>query len=88
MITIRDREQHPVARGPAEQTITARAATVPVDRVDVHAHPDGPALLSVAWTDGSHAVCDWHDARACIDWVRLQAWALNRTTVHFPRGPR
>ena len=77
---------HPVAKGPAQREITRRAETVAVDRVDVYPHPEGPALLGVAWTDGSTGVCDWADARACLDWVRLQPWAANVTHVHYRRG--
>ena len=87
MITINDLNGHPVAKGPAEQTISDRCTRLTVVRVDVHAHPEGPALLVVTWADGSRGVCDWRDARDCVDWLRLQAWARNTTTLHFPRGP-
>ena len=86
MITINDRDGHPVAKGPAEQAINDRCGRLTVTRVDVHAHPEGPALLAVTWADGSHGVCDWREARDCIDWLRLQTWARDRTTLHFPRG--
>ena len=86
MITINDTAGHPVARGPAEQTISNRCSRIAVTRADVHAYVDGPALLSVAWADGSRGMCDWRDARDCIEWLRLQTWARDRTTVHFPRG--
>lgn len=86
MITINDRDGHPVAKGPAEQTITDRCSRLTVTRADVHSYPDGPAILIVLWADGSRGVCDWRDARDCVDWLRLQDWARNVTTLHFPRG--
>lgn len=86
MITISCRDHHPLAKGPAEQTISERCARLTVTRVDVRCHPDGPALLLVQWEDGSRGICDWRDARACIDWLRLQDWARGVTTVHYHRG--
>ena len=88
MITIRNATGHTVAKGPAMNVVTARAAQVPVERVDVYPHPDGPALLGVAWKDGSTGICDWNDSRACLDWLREQAWAAGCTTVHYPKGAR
>lgn len=88
MITIHTRTMQTLAQGSAQREITLRAAQVPVVHVDVYPHPDGPALLCVAWKDDSSGICEWNDSRACLDWLREQAWAAGCTTVHYPKGAR
>ena len=87
MITIRTAEGRFAAKGPAQPTISERATRVPVERVDVYAAPDA-AMLGVAWADGSTGICDWSSARACIDWLRSQAWATGKIRIHYAKGAR
>ena len=87
MITIRTAEGRFAAKGDARPTISERAARVPVERIDVYAATDA-AMLGVAWTDGSTGICDWPNARDCVDWLRSQAWATGKIRVHFSKGVR
>lgn len=87
MITIRTAEGRFAAKGEAQPTIILYTELVPVERVDVYAATDA-AMLGVAWTDGSTGICDWPNARECIDWLRSQAWATGKIRVHFSKGAR
>lgn len=85
MITIRDPQRHPIQRGPAQRLITLRSTTTRVARVEVRADGQGPALLYVAWADGSTAICDWASAEVCLAWVKEQPWARGVLKVTYPR---
>lgn len=87
MITIRNAAGHVVAKGHAPDIINERAAQVPIERADIYP-TEGPALLGVAFTDGSTGICEWDNSRACCDWVRAQPWAHGRTRIHFAQGGR
>lgn len=78
MITVRSEGGGYVEHGPAREVVTRRTARLDTREVDVYLS-DGPALLGITWSDGSHCVCDWVDGRECLTWVKM---VLGRARVH------
>lgn len=89
MITIRDRLMSTVAKGPAQDVIPERSSYIKLQSLDFYpTTPEGPAVLGVAWTDGSTGICDWLVGRECQRWLAEAAktWAAGKIRVHIKIG--
>lgn len=89
MITIHDRHMQTLAKGPAQEILPERSASVPLQSLDFYpTEHGGPAMLGAAWTDGSSGICDWLDGAECQRWLATvgKTWAAGKIRVHIKRG--